>query len=316
MQAILDSIVSDPDPATWLVLADWLEEHDDPRRAELVRLHQRLLDTCCEPDRHPERAAWQGMVVELLGQGVRPCVPQRTVLLGGVELTFSFIPPGKFLMGSPEGEQGRRDDEPLHRVSLPRGFWLGIYPVTQAQWTPVMGNNPSRFKGKGRPVERVTWDECRQFCNLTALPCRLPREAEWEWACRAGTTTPFWYGATLSTEQANYDGEHAYGNGPKGAFRNRTTLVGSFTPNAWGLYDVHGNVWEWCEDTCTPYPATALTAQDRGAELLGFYMLRGGCWRAYPVACRAAARHHSIAGYRTGLHGFRVCLEGDGSPVK
>src|SRR5436309_1085636 len=128
LEHLLRAIVADPQAEDrWLVLADWLEEHDDPRRAELLRLHRRLLATCCEPDEHPERAAWQGRVVELLGQGVRPCVPRRTISLGGgVEMTFAFIPPGSFLMGSPESEEGRTDGEVRHRVTLTTGFWLGV----------------------------------------------------------------------------------------------------------------------------------------------------------------------------------------------
>src|SRR3954447_5365665 len=137
IEDLLLGIVADPQAEDrWLVLADWLEEHDDPRRAELLRLHRRVLATCCVPEEHPERADWQARIVELIGQGVRPCVPQRKVVLGeGVEMRLNFIPPGSFLMGSPPQEEGRRDDlEVLHRVSLTSGFWLGIYPVTQAQW--------------------------------------------------------------------------------------------------------------------------------------------------------------------------------------
>src|SRR3954447_8768011 len=130
LEDLLRAIVADPQPEDrWLVLADWLEEHDDPRRAELLRLHRRLLATCCVPDLHPERAVWQARIVELIGQGLLPCVPQRKIVLGeGVEMVFNFIPPGSFLMGSPPQEEGRRADEVLHRVTLTREFWLGIYP--------------------------------------------------------------------------------------------------------------------------------------------------------------------------------------------
>src|SRR4051794_17771474 len=151
LDALLRWIVADPQAEDrYLVLADWLEEHDDPRRAELLRLHRRLLATCCEPDQHPERAELQGRIVELLAEGVKPCVSQRTVELGeGVKMTFSFIPPGTFIMGSPPQEEGRGDHEWLganevqHQVTLTRGFWLGTCPVTQAQWQAVMGRNPS-----------------------------------------------------------------------------------------------------------------------------------------------------------------------------
>ena len=162
LEGLLQSIVDEPGcEANWMVLADWLEENDDPRRAELLRLHRQLLATCCEPDQHPGRRQWQVRIVELLTQGVRPCVPQRTVALGkGVEMTFCFVPPGSFLMGTPNTETGHRDEETQRRVTLSRGFWLGVCPVTQAQWRAVMLNNPSRFKALQRPVERVTWDDC------------------------------------------------------------------------------------------------------------------------------------------------------------
>jgi uncharacterized protein (TIGR02996 family) len=161
LDRLLEGIVANPeDEGRWLVLGDWLEEHDDPGRAELLPLHRRLLATCCEPAEHPERAIWQARVVELLGMGVKPCVPQRSISLGeSVQMTFSFIPPGSFLMGSHQG----RDEyevayETLHRVTLTKGFWLAVFPVTQVQWQVVMGDNPSKFKGNDLPVEQVSWD--------------------------------------------------------------------------------------------------------------------------------------------------------------
>jgi uncharacterized protein (TIGR02996 family) len=196
LEDLLLGIVEDPlSEPRYLVLADWLEEHDDPRRAQLLRLHRRLLATCCKPERHPERAGWQARVVELIGQGVTPCVPQKTVVLGkGVEMTFHFIPPGSFLMGSPPHEQERSATEVLHRVTLTRGFWLGTYPVTQAQWLAVMGSNPSKFQGDDRPVEQVSWDDCVALCERLGEEFRLPTEAQWEYACRAGTTTAYYTG--------------------------------------------------------------------------------------------------------------------------
>src|SRR3954463_8331598 len=145
--ALLAGIVADPlEETRWLVLADWLEENDDPRRAELLRLHRRLLSTCCEPDAHPERADWQARVTELLVVGVRPCVPQHTLELpGGVPLVGSFVPPGSFLMGGTDTEFN--SEKPVHRVTLTEGLFLGVHPVTQAQWKAVMGTEPSRFKG-------------------------------------------------------------------------------------------------------------------------------------------------------------------------
>ncbi len=156
------------------------------------------------------------------------------------------IPGGSFLMGSPCDEKGRRDnEEPQHEVNVP-SFYLGKYAVTQAQWQAIMGNNPAKFEGENRPVEAVSWLEAVEFCQKLSEKLgeeyRLPSEAEWEYACRAGTTTPFHFGATITTELANYSGNSTYGSESEGQYRKETTEVGSFPPNAFGLYDMHGNV--------------------------------------------------------------------------
>jgi uncharacterized protein (TIGR02996 family) len=248
-----DIVASGGDESLYLILADWLEEHDDPRRAELLRLHRRMLATCCEPDKHPERAAWHARMVLLLAEGVVPSVPRVEV----AGMTFAWCPPGTFLMGSPADEAERSDDEMQHRVTLTKGFWLGAAPVTQKQWQVVMGSNPSRFKGKDRPAEKLSWEDCQAFCSRlkehTDKTFRLPTEAEWEYACRAGTTTPFSFGGTITPEQVNYDGNNPYGGAPQGVSRSNTTAVGTFPANAWGLYDLHGNVMEWCYDRDGPY---------------------------------------------------------------
>jgi formylglycine-generating enzyme required for sulfatase activity len=176
-----------------------------------------------------------------------------------------------------------------------------VAPVTQAQWQAVMGYNPSYFKGDDRPVEKVSWGDCQEFCliHLAARDgkrYRLPTEAEWEYACRAGTTTPFSFGETISTDQANYDGNYTYGKGKKGTYRQQTTMVGSFPPNAWGLFDMQGNVWEWCQDGYGPYPL-------RGNEdpLLKDGLprvLRGGSWDYYPRGCPPASRNWVAPGGR------------------
>jgi formylglycine-generating enzyme required for sulfatase activity len=171
------------------------------------------------------------------------------------------IPAGSFLMGSPEGEVGRSEIEgPQHEVTL-AAFWMARTPITQAQWREVaswqkqerdLDPDPSRFKGDNRPVERVSWLDAIEFCNRlsqrTGKNYTLPSEAQWEYACRAGTTTPFNFGLTINTEAANYDGNYTYGQGERGTYREQTTDVASFPANPWGLYDMHGNVWEWCLD--------------------------------------------------------------------
>jgi uncharacterized protein (TIGR02996 family) len=312
-QALLQGIVDHPgDDGRWLILADWLDEHDDLRRAELLRLHRRLVATCCEPDRHPERAGWQARVVELLGAGVRPSVPRRTVALGGgVEMAFAWMPPGTFLMGSPRDEQGRCDDEDQHQVTLTKGFFLGVTPVTQAQWQALMGSNPSHFKGDDRPVETVSWDNCQEFCTkLTQRerhPYRLPTEAQWEYACRAGTTTPFYFGATLSTDQANYHPDHVYSGAKKGLYREQTTPVGSFPANAWGLCDLHGNVAEWCSDWLGRYPSGD-TKDPQGAVSGRKRVLRGGSWYDPSSSCRSADRRSLWPDRGDELGGCRLVL--------
>ena len=223
-----------------------------------------------------------------------------------------YIPGGSFLMGSPKTEEGRFDIEgPQHRVEI-APFYMGRYPVTQAQYQAVMGENPSRFKGENNPVERVSWHKAKEFCQKlseqTGKTYRLPSEAEWEYACRAGTTTPFYFGETISTDQANYDGSRTYGNGKKGVFRGKTTPVGSFPPNAFGLYDMHGNVLEWCEDV---WHDNYEGAPDDGRPWLtggdpSSRMLRGGSWDNYPRYCRCAVRLRVDPDYGDDIVGFRV----------
>jgi formylglycine-generating enzyme required for sulfatase activity len=233
--------------------------------------------------------------------------------LGGrVSMTFAWIPPGTFLMGSPESEVERSNDEVQHRVTLTREYWLGIHPVTQAQWQAVMGANPSTFKGDDRcPAENVSWDDCQEFVKTlgqkTGKRFRLPTEAEWEYACRAGTTTPFFFGETFATDQANYDVYYTYGQGKKGVYRQKTTPVGSFPANAWGLYDMHGNVWEWCQDWYGPYSENDIK-DPQGSDKGDARVLRGGSWYDFPARCRSAYRHRRGPGFRNGGWGCRVVL--------
>ena len=232
----------------------------------------------------------------------------------GVKLELVLIPAGEFVMGLPDSEEERDSDEgPQHRVRIAQPFYMGRYEVTQAQWEAVMGSNPSHFKGDGRlPVENVSWNDCQEFCKRLSAKVgrtvRLPTEAEWEYACRAGTGTPFHFGGTISTDQANYNGKFTYGNGRKGVYREKTTVVGSFAANAWGLHDMHGNVWEWCEDVWHEGYAGAPT--DGSAWVSGgnaeYRVLRGGSWDGAPRICRSANRGRSRPDSRYGNIGLRV----------
>jgi uncharacterized protein (TIGR02996 family) len=314
--AFLQGIVDNPgDDGRFLILADWLEDHDDSRRAELLRLHRRLLATCCEPDAHPERAAWQSRVAELLRDGVWPSVPRRTVALDeGEEMVFAWVPPGTFLMGSPPEERERGDDETLHRVTLTQGFWMSVTPVTQVQWEVVTGYTPSPDRGDDRPVVMVPWDDCKRYCRglkaWAGTRGRLPTEAEWEYACRAGTTTSFHFGELASTSQAPYNGIYTYAGGKKRSRREKTTPVGSYPPNAWGLFDMHGNVWEWCQDRYGRNPS-AEVEDPQGPNSGAARVVRGGSWADSRRWCRAASRGGSTTLPGSFNIGCRVVLPPD-----
>ena len=215
-------------------------------------------------------------------------------------------------MGSPETEARRFANEgPRHLVRIAREFYLGKYPVTQAQWRAVMGDNPSHFKGDDLPVENVSWEECRKFCAVVdektgCLKIRLPSEAEWEYTCRAGTTTPFFYGETISTEQANFDGRFS-----ETTHRGETTQIGMFPPNAFGLHDMHGNVQEWCDDRWhqnydgAPSDGSVWTTDDYDGG--GFtHVLRGGSWFSFANGVRSAYRNRHEASNRHNYAGFRL----------
>jgi formylglycine-generating enzyme required for sulfatase activity len=174
-----------------------------------------------------------------------------------------WISPGRFLMGSPESEAKRFDDEgPQHWVTITRGFWLFDTACTQALWTAVMPKNPSHFReSRLLPVDSISWSDCVAFLEringlVAGLDLRLPTEAEWEYACRAGTETPFSFGETITSEQVNSNGGFPYRGGPGGQYRKKTVPVASFPPNPWGLYEMHGNLWEWCATACGPMEKT------------------------------------------------------------
>ncbi|MFN5065658.1 MAG: SUMF1/EgtB/PvdO family nonheme iron enzyme [Aphanizomenon sp.] len=238
----------------------------------------------------------------------------------GVTLEMVAIPGGTFIMGSPENEEGYHSSEsPQHEVTVPP-FFMGKYPVTQQQWRVVaalpkdkidLKSDPSYFKGDNLPVECVSWNDAQEFCarlsQMANKTYRLPTEAEWEYACRGGTTTPFYCGETISTDLANYNGNYTYGQGQKGQYREKTTEVGIFPANPFGLYDMCGNVWEWCEDgwheNYINAPAdgsawTSLSTEDM--------LLRGGSWLNLARYCRSALRRGDLRDFRDSFYGFRV----------
>ncbi|WP_353931992.1 SUMF1/EgtB/PvdO family nonheme iron enzyme [Okeanomitos corallinicola TIOX110] len=261
------------------------------------------------------------ITVNKLGEIIQrqPCVARYFIedLDNGVNLEIAVILGGSFMMGSPENESGRKDwQSPQHQVTVP-SFFMGKYPVTQAQYQTIMGTNPSRFKGSNRPVERVNWNDAVAFCEKlsqkTGNTYRLPSEAEWEYACRAGTTTPFHFGETITTDLANYNGNGTYGGAVKGIYRDETTEVGGFgVANNFGLYDMHGNVWERCQDYWHSNYESAPTdgsAWLSDGENTNKRLLRGGSWFDAPVYCRSAFRFHTYDSYGFPI-GFRVVCSG------
>jgi formylglycine-generating enzyme required for sulfatase activity len=268
-------------------------------------------------------------------------------ITNSIGMKFAYIPPGKFLMGSTEAEQkevmklikehkemlGAVAGEKEPEVELSRGFYLGVYEVTQKQYKEVMGKNPSYFRkdggGKDKvkdmntddfPVDSVSWEDAQVFIKrLNALPeekknkrqYRLPSEAEWEYACRGGVKvkTTFHFGNSLSSKQANFHGEHPHGRAEKGKHLARTCKVGSYTPNAFGLYDMHGNVWEWCEDTYDEKYYSASPKRDPVNSKEGPYrVLRGGGCSTHGGLCRSADRGWFSPSVRDDHSGFRVAL--------
>jgi sulfatase modifying factor 1 len=237
----------------------------------------------------------------------------QSFTLDGVTQILRWIPPGEFLMGSPETEAEREsfgNDETQHPVCLTRGFWLADTACTQALWRAVLGEGPSGFEGGELPVENVSWEDvAERFLpalndRIPGLAPALPTEAQWEYACRAGTTTPFWFGDNISPEQVNYDGNYPYGGGAKGEYRKRTVEVKALPANDWGLYEMHGNVWEWCADWLGEYPREAVVDPE-GPETGRGRVLRGGSWFNAGGSCRSADRIGHDPGNRGGI-GFRL----------
>jgi formylglycine-generating enzyme required for sulfatase activity len=293
-----------------------------------------------------EGRSWRTERRQLQVEGVQQELGQ------GAALRLLRIPAGSLLMGSPAAEPERYGDEGPQHLVLLQGFFMGQTPITQAQWRAVAGwepregerwgrelePNPSRFRNRDglgearllagetstddRPVEQVSWHDaielCRRLSQRTGRTYTLPSEAQWEYACRAGTSTPFHFGETITPQLANYDGNYSYANGPKGEFRQQTTPVGMFAANAWGLQDTHGNVQEWCLDHWhdsyegAPVDGSAWLDEEGPSaeqEREKTRLLRGGSWNCYPRDCRSAHRFHGLPGIAYYNVGFRVvCL--------
>jgi uncharacterized protein (TIGR02996 family) len=299
--ALCQAILQRPgDRELRLIYADWLEEHGDPRHEIL-----RLLDQLTRALEVPHRSRLELRLRKLVEQRIAPPGP---FFVNSIGMRLAAIPPGIFRMGSADKERGHDWDETQHTVTLTYPFFLGVFPVTQREWQAVMGSNPASFPGDDRPVERVSWHDCADFCTKLSRQegrvYRLPTEAEWEYACRAGTTSPYFTGADLKALRkvgwCSFD-KHA-GSG------RETHPVGSLLPNAFGLYDMHGNVWEWCADWYAAFTEGPLE-DPVGPDIGTYRALRGGAWYSIPNGCRAAYRNRQTADSRQAYMGFRVCLE-------
>ncbi|MFQ3593230.1 MAG: formylglycine-generating enzyme family protein [Gemmataceae bacterium] len=326
-ETLLQALLQDyNDPLLWLALADALEEEGRARQAELLRLSRQLESL---PPRPEAQGSCLARIEQLLLAGVEPVRPHWNHPEG---LTFVFLTPGLFWMGSPAEEDNRHDDEFRHLVELTRPFWISAHLVTQRQFRQVMQYNPSSFRPLGEmageveglltdefPVDSVSWYEALEFCTrLTRREpgalYRLPTEAEWEYACRAGTATEFAHGSSLSSYRANFDGSSPYGTDlldlPTGPTLGRPCPVGSYPPNAWGLYDMHGQLDEWCLDWYEEdYYRYSPRCDPRGPAENDMKVLRGGTWSNAGRFCRSAFRWRAAPDYRQQEKGFRVVRE-------
>ena len=230
----------------------------------------------------------------------------------GIEYAFRWVPQGTFMMGSPKDAPNRFGDETQHKVTLTRGFWMLETPVTQAMWQSAAGTDPSEFKGAQNPVECVSWNDCQEFCRKLSSKLSgsvsLPTEAQWEYACRAGTTTAYSFGNSLNGTDANCNGYQPYGTAANGPYLEKTAPVKSYAPNGWGLYDMHGNVREWCSDCYGPY-AKSPVSDPTGPENGPGQVNRGGSWNGSAGGCRSAYRNYYEPDFQSVGLGLRVVLE-------
>ena len=240
---------------------------------------------------------------------------EKTIELGvDVNMVLVYIPAGEFDMGSPATEMERDSDEGQHHIKLTKAFYIGKFEVTQLQYRVIMNENNSKFGGDKLPIENINWHEAgrylKKLSDKTGLKFRLPTEAQWEYACRAGTATAFNTGTTIDSDFANYNAKDAYADGIIGKYLGRTTDVGSYQPNAFGLYDMHGNVWEWCSDIYEKdYYKITPTIDPKGPQEGGSRVIRGGGWDEKAYKCRSADRNSRGPKADRADIGFRVVLE-------
>jgi formylglycine-generating enzyme len=248
-----------------------------------------------------------------------PAVDENIFTSPVIGAKFVLITAGTFTMGSPPDEPERGVDETLHKVTISKPFYMQTTLVTQGQWKKVTGSNPSAFKkcGDDCPVESISWDDVQGFIRKLNQQegtdkYRLPTEAQWEYAARAGTSTPFYTGNCLSTDQANYNGEYPFPGCPKGKFKEKMVRVGSFAANAWGLYDMHGNVFEWCQDWYGNYPSEQIT-DPAGPSSGPGRVIRGGYWSSRARYCRSAYRDTITPDGKRDIVGFRLIRQAGAS---
>lgn len=273
-----------------------------------------MLKKMGKPPHHPyyEFSKRRGRASQSSEEQATPIQNSSKDMTNSIGMKLVWIPAGSFKMGSLSSEAQREDDEgPVHRVTHSKGFWMGTYEVTQKQWRKVMGSNPSHRKGNNRPVENVSWNECQEFCRKLSAKegytYRLPTEAEWEYACRGGTTTPFAYGRSINSRQTNFDGSEPYNDSAKSDFQGKTLEVGSFSANTFGLYDMHGNVREWCQDWySSSYYRDSPARDPQGPKSGKNKVRRGGSYGSKGKWCRAAYRGAKEPDDRNKFTGFRV----------
>ncbi len=247
-------------------------------------------------------------IILVVGSSTPAYCQQLKAITNSIGMKLVLIHAGSFTMGSPVGELGREDNETAHEVTISKSYYLGVFEVTQDEYEKVIGSKPSQFKGGTNPVEKVSWEEAVVFCKtLSERPgekaagrvYRLPTEAEWEYACRANSGSAYCFGDSA-------DSLEEYGWFSENSERN-THPVGEKKPNRWGLYDMHGNVWEWCEDCCADYPSGEAT-DPQGPREDSTRVRRGGCWFFVAKYCRAAMRDAGVPTLRSADIGFRVAL--------